>query len=109
MLNGPARRYNRDENNNDDLFAMIYMKWTQSDLATLETPALYTEVDEDGWVQRELALGQDGAVAHRLIPCTQRPGWFGLARISALMLESNVTQAEFESLWDSGVRARRDR
>ena len=87
---------------------MIYMKWTQSELATLETPALYTEVDEDGWVQRELAVGADGAVAHQLVPCSQRPGWFGLARISAPMLESNVSKAEFESLWASGTRGRRD-
>ena len=87
---------------------MIYMKWTQSELATLETPALYTEVDEDGWVQRELAVGADGVVAHQLVPCSQRPGWFGLARISAPMLESNVSKAEFESLWASGTRGQRD-
>jgi hypothetical protein len=99
------RRYNRVEDYNKRRSApMIYMKWTPSDLATLETPALYTEVDEDGWVQREFALGADGVVAHQLIPCSQRPGWFGLARISSLMLESNVSKAEFESLWNSGVR-----
>jgi len=83
---------------------MIYMKWTPSELATLESPALYTEVDEDGWVQREFALGADGVVAHQLVPCSRSPGWFGLARISGLMLESNVSKAEFESLWDSGAR-----
>jgi hypothetical protein len=86
---------------------MIYMKWTQSDLATLETPALYTEVDEDGWVQRELGVGADGAVSHQLIPSHKRPGWFGLARISSLMLQSNVTQAEFETLWKSGIARRK--
>jgi hypothetical protein len=85
---------------------MIYMKWTQSELATLETPALYTEVDEDGWVQRELTVGADGAVSHQLIPSHKRPGWFGLARISSLMLESNVSQAEFETLWKSGIARR---
>ena len=79
------------------------MKWTPSELATLESPALYTEVDEDGWVQRELSLDADGLVSHQLVPCSQSPGWFGLARISALMLESNVSQAEFESLWDSAA------
>jgi hypothetical protein len=31
---------------------MIYLKWTRSELATLEMDALYTEVDDDGWVQR---------------------------------------------------------
>jgi hypothetical protein len=86
---------------------MIYMKWTQSDLATLETPALYTEVDEDGWVQRELGVGADGAVSHQLIPSHKRPGWFGLARISSLMLQSNVSQAEFETLWKSGIARRK--
>lgn len=83
---------------------MIYMKWTQSELATLETPALYTEVDEDGWVQRELAIADDGTVAEQLIPSLKKPGWFGLARLSFPMLESNVTKAEFESLWNQGAR-----
>jgi hypothetical protein len=82
---------------------MIYMKWTPSELATLEMPALYTEVDEDGWVQRELTVDTDGVVADQLVPCTTRPGWFGLTRISLLMLESNVSKAEFESLWDSSA------
>jgi hypothetical protein len=78
---------------------MIYLKWTPSELATLRVGALYTEVDEDGWVQRELGIGEDGAVTHQLIPSDGRPGWFGLARLSFAMLTSNVTQAEFESLW----------
>jgi hypothetical protein len=78
---------------------MIYLKWTCSDLATLDFAALYTEVDEDGWVQRELGIGDGGAVEHRLVPCDARPGWFGLARLAMPMLESNVSRAEFESLW----------
>lgn len=82
---------------------MIYMKWTPSELATLEVRALYTEVDEDGWVQRELGVGSDGSVAHQLVPSTAEPGWFGLTRLSAVMLQSNVSKAEFESLWDSGA------
>jgi len=82
---------------------MIYVKWTQSELATLKTPALYTEVDEDGWVQRELAVADDGTVAEQLVPNSNQPGWFGLARLSFPMLESNVSKAEFESLWQSGA------
>lgn len=82
---------------------MIYVKWTRSELATLTNPALYTEVDEDGWVQRELVVADDGTVAEQLIPSEHRPGWFGLARLSLAMLESNVTKAEFESLWQSGA------
>jgi hypothetical protein len=82
---------------------MIYVKWTRSELATLKNPALYTEVDEDGWVQRELVVADDGTVADQLVPSLRDPGWFGLARLSLVMLESNVTKAEFESLWQSGV------
>jgi len=82
---------------------MIYVKWTRSELATLNNPALYTEVDEDGWVQRELAVTDDGTVAEQLIPSLNKPGWFGLTRLSLVMLESNVSKAEFESLWRSGV------
>jgi hypothetical protein len=78
---------------------MIYLKWTRSELATLEMDALYTEVDDDGWVQREVGIASNGLVIHHLIPTTGRPGWFGLARLSALMLNSNVTRHEFETFW----------
>lgn len=81
---------------------MIYVKWTRSELATLKNPALYTEVDEDGWVQRELCVTDDGTVADQLVPSTLEPGWFGLTRLSSVMLESNVTKAEFETLWRAG-------
>lgn len=84
---------------------MIYVKWTRSELATLQNPALYTEVDEDGWVQRELAVADDGTVAEQLVPSIQDPGWFGLARLSLPMLESNITKAEFETLWQSGTES----
>ena len=73
------------------------------ELATLRAGALYTEVDEDGWVQRELGIGADGLITHQLIPTDARPGWFGLARLSFAMLDSNVTKAEFESLWHAGA------
>lgn len=82
---------------------MFYLKWTSSELATLRSGALYTEVDEDGWVQRELGIGADGLVTHQLVPSDTRPGWFGLARLSIAMLDSNVSKAEFESLWHSGA------
>ena len=81
---------------------MIYVKWTCAELATLKQPALYTEVDEDGWVQRELVVADDGTVAEQCVPSLNNPGWFGLARLSFVMLESNVTKAEFETLWQSG-------
>jgi hypothetical protein len=83
---------------------MFYLKWTRSELATLELRALYTEVDEDGWVVRELGVDGDGVVAHQLVPTRTRPGWFGLARI-VHPLESNVSKAEFELLWGSGGAA----
>ena len=81
---------------------MVYMKWTTDELATLRSSVLYTEVDEDGWVQRELAVSDDGTVAEQTIPSLQNPGWFGLARLALPMLESNVSKAEFETLWQSG-------
>lgn len=86
-----------------DARAMIYLKWTPSELATLAAGALYTEIDEDGWVQRELGIGDDGLITHQLVPSNARPGWFGLARLSQIMLTSNVTKAEFESLWHAGA------
>jgi hypothetical protein len=81
---------------------MIYLKWTSTELATLPMRALYMEVDEDGWVQRELGVDEEGLITHQLVPNDREPGWFGLARLSLLMLSSNVSKAEFESLWDAG-------
>jgi hypothetical protein len=69
---------------------------------------LYTEVDEDGWVQRELGIGDDGLITHQLVPSDARPGWFGLVRLSFAMLDSNVTKAEFESLWHAGAERSAD-
>ena len=82
---------------------MFYLKWTRSELATLDMRALYTEVDEDGWVQREVGVGQDGLVQHQLRTTSLTPGWFGLARLSNSMLASNVSRAEFEALWRAGL------
>ena len=83
---------------------MIYLKWTSAELATLDLGALYTEVDEDGWVQREVGVDDEGLIIHQLVPTDARPGWFGLARLSQLMLlTSNVSKAEFESLWHAGA------
>ena len=84
---------------------MIYLKWTQTELVTLDMDALYTEVDDDGWVQRELGVGDDGSVVHQLTNCLTDPGWFGVARLSMPMLKSNVSRAEFEALWNSGAQA----
>jgi len=81
---------------------MIYLKWTRSELVTLDMDALYTEVDDDGWVQREVGVGPTGLVIHQLTPTTARPGWFGLARLSSLMLSSNVSKREFEAIWAAG-------
>ena len=81
---------------------MIYVKWTRTELATLKSPALYTEVDEDGWVQRELEVTDQGTVAKQRIPSATHPGWFGLARLSLPLALGNVTKAEFESLWQAG-------
>lgn len=81
---------------------MFYLKWTRTELATLDMRALYTEIDEDGWVQRELGIDANGLVRHQLTPTHAEPGWFGLARLSGLMLRSNVSKAEFEALWNAG-------
>ena len=81
---------------------MIYLKWTRYELESLSVDALYTEVDPDGWVHRELGLAPDGLVIHQLAVAGKQAGWFGLARLSSVMLNSNVSKDEFEALWDAG-------
>lgn len=78
---------------------MIYLKWTNRELVTLENTVLYTEIDEDGWVQRELGVAANGEVTHQITTSCDEPGWFGLSRLSQAMLASNVSRSEFESLW----------
>ena len=78
---------------------MIYLKWTSAELVTLRDDALYTEIDEDGWVQREVAITPEGFVSHQAVPSLDQPGWFGLSRLSMPMLESNITRGEFERMW----------
>ena len=80
---------------------MFYLRWTRRDLESLTMDALYTEVDADGWVHRELGFAPDGLVVHQLVVAGKQAGWFGLARLSKLMLNSNVTKDEFEALWDA--------
>ncbi len=80
---------------------MFYLKWTQRELESLSMEALYTEVDADGWVQRELGLASGGMVVHQLAVAGDQAGWFGLARLSRVMLSSNVSKDEFEALWDA--------
>lgn len=86
------------EENSDQMF---YLKWTQRELESLSMEALYTEVDADGWVQRELGLASGGLVVHQLAVADDQAGWFGLARLSGVMLSSNVSKDEFEALWDA--------
>ena len=80
---------------------MFYLKWTRRELECLSMEALYTEVDADGWVQRELGLADGGLVVHQLSVTETQAGWFGLARLSSVMLSSNVSKDEFEALWDA--------
>ena len=78
---------------------MIYLKWTSEEFATLRDDALYTEIDDDGFVQREVAVTPDGSVSHQAQPSLEQPGWFGLSRLSWAMLESNISRSEFERVW----------
>lgn len=83
---------------------MLYLKWTVSELATLDLGELYTEVDEDGWVQRELGVDYDGSVTHVLVPTTARPGWFGATRVAQATFGNRISKAEFDTLWKAGSK-----
>ena len=85
---------------------MIYLKWTCDELATLKQDVLYTEVDDDGWVQRELAVAIDGRITHQIKPTVADPGWFGLSRLATPMLTSNVSRTEFEYFWRGKQKTR---
>ena len=80
---------------------MYYFRWTQCDLETLRMHALYTEIDADGWVQREVGIAENGAIIHQAPSVAGERGLFDLARIATEILRSNISEAEFESLWET--------
>lgn len=85
---------------------MIYIKWTEQDIAKLnafdEISVLYTAIDSEGNVQKEIGLNNEGKAVHKS-PSNNYPyGKYGIFDNQKVILSNdntNITEEEFENLW----------
>lgn len=81
---------------------MHYVSWTCNDITGLDVSALLTEIDEAGFVLREIGLDEKGSVVHKC-PSSEfklgERGYFDLAKVATLNLESDIKQETFQELW----------
>jgi hypothetical protein len=86
-----------------------YLKWTSIDILNLFSKSsinvLYTEVDSDGKVLREIGVDVKGIVVHKF-PSDFFPdgryGFFDLQRIQTPLEENQLQKEAFEKLWNKG-------
>jgi hypothetical protein len=81
------------------------LMWTEADITGLERDGMsriITEVDEDGFVTRELGFDGDGALVHRHPgePSRAKYGYFDLAKIAPADT-ADMDAEEFERLWSA--------
>lgn len=82
---------------------MIYIKWTNDDINGLEKLGiflLWTEVDENGFVTRELGFNNDGFVVHK---CPHGSKLFGLFDNQAVVLTRDkdcIEPEKFNEIWN---------
>lgn len=85
---------------------MYYCKWTEDDIEKLSEDEgiiiLYTEIDLDGSVRREIGLNKEGKVIHKCPSKLYRYGTYGLFDNQKVIItgtRSLITKEEFEKLW----------
>lgn len=87
---------------------MLYIKWTERDIVELSAftkiTILYTEINDDGQVNKEIGLNSDGEIIHKC-PSTEYPfgeyGIFDNQKVTISDLKSNFSKDEFYQFWGS--------
>ena len=86
---------------------MLYLKWTNKDIAELEMfdeiVILYTAIDKEGNVHKEIGLDSEGKVVHKAPSNIGRFGKYGIFDNQKVILTDNIesiTKETFESLWE---------
>ncbi|MFH2043998.1 MAG: hypothetical protein ABIK92_02505 [Pseudomonadota bacterium] len=87
---------------------MFYLKWTEPDIADLgafdKMVVLYTEIDNEGIVHKEIGLDNAGKVIHKSPSSHYRYGEYGIFDNQKVALpneKANLTKEEFDRLWES--------
>jgi len=90
---------------------MWYRKWDENDVNGLGKTSgmviMYTEIDEEGRVRREIGFNDAGEVVHKCPSDGYRYGTYGLFDLSKVERAEKadspsdvITRAEFEQLWN---------
>jgi len=87
---------------------MLYIRWTEQDIAELsafsEITILYTEINDEGEVLKEIGLNNEGKIIHKS-PSTGYPygeyGIFDNQKVAISGRKSNFSKDEFYQLWES--------
>ncbi len=85
---------------------MLYIKWTEQDIAELSAfdkiYFLYTEIDDDGNVRKEIGIDNHGNIIHKS-PSTKYPygeyGIFDNQKVAISDRKSDLSKDEFYKLW----------
>lgn len=84
---------------------MYYCKWAEDEVVPLrldDIVSLYTEIDSEGNVLRELGLNKDGQIVHKCPSGAYKYGTYGLfdnVTVAITSSRSFITKDEFERLW----------
>lgn len=86
---------------------MYYYKWSEKEIQQLQSVGgmvnLYTEIDPDGNVRREIGLNQSGKVIHKFPSNLYPNGRYGLfdnQKVIVTDRSSTIAKDEFEKLWE---------
>ena len=84
---------------------MLYVKWGEHNIKGLESKdgisILYTEIDDEGTVSREIGLDSNGDVVHKAPTDRDKYGIFDIQKVDVSRYTNGIDPAEFDKLWNS--------
>jgi hypothetical protein len=91
---------------------MLYLKWTKKDgdisILNLDICMLFTEVDENGRVTREIGLNNVNEVIYKCPSEMEQYGVFDLSRIEVHGKSNDISKEKFELLWEKQIIKEKD-
>lgn len=82
---------------------MLYLRWTEQDIADLgkfhNIAVLYTAIDTEGNVKKEIGLDKNGKVVHRAPSSSSNYGIFDNQRVIISSGQAKVSKEVFDNLW----------
>jgi hypothetical protein len=86
---------------------MRYVKWTGLDIEGLDSIAeitvLYTEIDDNGDIIRELGMNKNGTIVHKFPSHSGKYGKYGVfdgQKVIVSDLHSDISKEDFDRMWE---------